>query len=44
MDVRQTTRKAGHTLNVRVAALGGKLDGAGLVETVRGVGHRLRPS
>lgn len=44
MDVWQTTRKAGHTLDVHVAALRGKLDDVGLVETVRGVGYRLRPS
>ncbi|MFE9203319.1 DNA-binding response regulator [Micromonospora sp. NPDC007230] len=44
MDAWQTTRKAGHTLDVQVAALCGKLDDAGLVETVRGVGYRLRPS
>ena len=44
MDVWQTTRKAGHTLDVHVAALRGELDDAGLVETVRGVGYRLRPS
>ncbi|MFU8852498.1 response regulator transcription factor [Micromonospora sp. SL1-18] len=43
MDVWQTTWKAGHTLDVHVAALRGKLDDAGLVETVRGVGYRLRP-
>ncbi|SBT41581.1 response regulator transcription factor [Micromonospora narathiwatensis] len=44
MDIWQTTWKAGHTLDVHVAALRGKLADAGLVETVRGVGYRLRPS
>jgi DNA-binding response OmpR family regulator len=44
MDVWQTTWKAGHTLDVHVAALRAKLADAGLVETVRGVGYRLRPS
>ncbi|MFU8876075.1 response regulator transcription factor [Micromonospora sp. SL4-19] len=43
MDVWQTTWNAGHTLDVHVAALRGKLADAGLVETVRGVGYRLRP-
>ncbi|MGR6319218.1 response regulator transcription factor [Micromonospora soli] len=43
MDVWQTTWNSGHTLDVHVAALRGKLDDAGLVETVRGVGYRLRP-
>ncbi|WP_319460930.1 response regulator transcription factor [Micromonospora sp. RTP1Z1] len=43
MDIWQTTWNAGHTLDVHVAALRGKLDDAGLVETVRGVGYRLRP-
>jgi DNA-binding response OmpR family regulator len=42
MDVWQTTWGVGHTLDVHVAALRGKLDDAGLVETVRGVGYRLR--
>ncbi|MFE9960438.1 winged helix-turn-helix domain-containing protein [Micromonospora sp. NPDC005299] len=36
--------EAGHTLDVHVAALRGKLDDAGLVETVCGFGYRLRPS
>ncbi|GGR75101.1 DNA-binding response regulator [Micromonospora fulviviridis] len=44
MDVWQTTWGGGHTLDVHVAALRGKLDDAGLVETVRGVGYRLRPA
>ncbi|MEU8262245.1 response regulator transcription factor [Micromonospora sp. NPDC048999] len=44
MDIWQTTWKAGHTLDVHVAALRAKLADAGLVETVRGVGYRLRPS
>ncbi|MER7459119.1 response regulator transcription factor [Micromonospora sp. NPDC126480] len=44
MDVWQTTWRSGHTLDVHVAALRGKLDDAGLVETVRGVGYRLRPA
>ncbi|MGW5668190.1 response regulator transcription factor [Micromonospora sp. NPDC003776] len=44
MDVWQSTWNSGHTLDVHVAALRGKLDDAGLVETVRGVGYRLRAS
>ncbi len=44
MDIWQTTWRSGHTLDVHVAALRGKLDDAGLVETVRGVGYRLRPA
>ncbi|MEU2612426.1 winged helix-turn-helix domain-containing protein [Micromonospora sp. NPDC007271] len=43
MEIWQTTWNAGQTLDVHVAALRGKLDHAGLVETVRGVGYRLRP-
>ena len=39
MDIWQTTWKAGHTLDVHVAALRAKLADAGLVETVRGVGY-----
>ncbi|TDB93541.1 response regulator transcription factor [Micromonospora fluostatini] len=42
LDVWQTTWTTRHTLDVHVAALRGKLDDAGLVETVRGVGYRLR--
>jgi DNA-binding response OmpR family regulator len=42
LEVWQTTRATRHTLDVHVAALRGKLDDAGLVETVRGVGYRLR--
>ncbi|WP_434740189.1 response regulator transcription factor [Micromonospora sp. SH-82] len=42
LDVWQTTWATRHNLDVHVAALRGKLDDAGLVETVRGVGYRLR--
>ncbi|WP_176733855.1 response regulator transcription factor [Micromonospora peucetia] len=42
LDVWQTTWGSRHNLDVHVAALRGKLDDAGLVETVRGVGYRLR--
>ncbi|SCL28248.1 DNA-binding response regulator, OmpR family, contains REC and winged-helix (wHTH) domain [Micromonospora rhizosphaerae] len=42
MDIWQTTWAVGHTLDVHVAALRGKLDDAGMVQTVRGVGYRLR--
>ncbi|WP_433393388.1 response regulator transcription factor [Micromonospora sp. KLBMP9576] len=42
LDVWQTTWASRHNLDVHVAALRGKLDDAGLVETVRGVGYRLR--
>ncbi|GGM29064.1 MULTISPECIES: response regulator transcription factor [Micromonospora] len=42
LDVWQTTWATSHTLDVHVAALRGKLDTVGLVETVRGVGYRLR--
>ncbi len=42
MDIWQTTWAAGHTLEVHVAALRGKLGDASLVQTVRGVGYRLR--
>ncbi|MEW2378228.1 DNA-binding response OmpR family regulator [Micromonospora sp. M71_S20] len=42
LDVWQTTWGTRHNLDVHVAALRGKLDDAGLVETVRGVGYRLR--
>ncbi|RGC69535.1 Alkaline phosphatase synthesis transcriptional regulatory protein PhoP [Micromonospora sp. MW-13] len=42
LDVWRTTWGTRHNLDVHVAALRGKLDDAGLVETVRGVGYRLR--
>jgi DNA-binding response OmpR family regulator len=42
LDVWQTTWATRHNLDVHVAALRGKLADAGLVETVRGVGYRLR--
>ncbi|MFI6820900.1 response regulator transcription factor [Micromonospora sp. NPDC050187] len=42
MEVWHTTWATRHNLDVHVAALRGKLDDAGLVETVRGVGYRLR--
>ncbi|MEH1100862.1 response regulator transcription factor [Micromonospora sp. CPCC 205561] len=42
LDVWQTTWGTRHNLDVHVAALRGKLDDAGLVQTVRGVGYRLR--
>ncbi|GLY24354.1 response regulator transcription factor [Micromonospora sp. NBRC 101691] len=42
MEVWHTTWATRHNLDVHVAALRGKLDDASLVETVRGVGYRLR--
>ncbi|MFG2060743.1 response regulator transcription factor [Micromonospora sp. NPDC048871] len=42
LEVWQTTWATRHNLDVHVAALRGKLVDAGLVETVRGVGYRLR--
>ncbi|GIE31653.1 DNA-binding response regulator [Actinoplanes italicus] len=42
LDVWQTTWSGKHTLEVHVASLRGKLGDPGLVETVRGVGYRLR--
>ncbi|HEX5597792.1 MAG TPA: response regulator transcription factor [Micromonosporaceae bacterium] len=42
LEIWQTTWAAGHTLDVHVAALRSKLDDASLVQTVRGVGYRLR--
>ncbi|BCJ67612.1 response regulator transcription factor [Polymorphospora rubra] len=42
LEIWQTTFAAGHTLDVHVAALRSKLDDASLVQTVRGVGYRLR--
>ncbi|WP_045747748.1 response regulator transcription factor [Actinoplanes rectilineatus] len=42
LDVWQTTWSAKHTLEVHVASLRGKLGDPGLVQTVRGVGYRLR--
>ncbi|MEV2239787.1 response regulator transcription factor [Micromonospora sp. NPDC049891] len=42
LEVWQTTWATRHNLDVHVAALRGKLDDPGLVETVRGVGYRLR--
>ncbi|MFI6230493.1 response regulator transcription factor [Micromonospora echinospora] len=44
MEVWHTTWATRHNLDVHVAALRGKLDDASLVETVRGVGYRLRAS
>jgi DNA-binding response OmpR family regulator len=42
LDVWQTTWSGRHTLEVHVAALRAKLDEPNLVQTVRGVGYRLR--
>jgi DNA-binding response OmpR family regulator len=42
LDVWQTTWSGKHTLEVHVASLRAKLGDPGLVETVRGVGYRLR--
>lgn len=42
LDVWQTTWSGRHTLEVHVASLRAKLGDPGLVETVRGVGYRLR--
>jgi DNA-binding response OmpR family regulator len=42
LDVWQTTWSGKHTLEVHVASLRTKLGDPGLVETVRGVGYRLR--
>jgi DNA-binding response OmpR family regulator len=42
LDVWQTTWSDKHTLEVHVASLRAKLRDPGLVETVRGVGYRLR--
>ncbi|WP_213455173.1 response regulator transcription factor [Rhizomonospora bruguierae] len=42
LDIWQTTWAAGHTLEVHVASLRAKLNDPGLVQTVRGVGYRLR--
>ncbi|MEV4756764.1 response regulator transcription factor [Micromonospora sp. NPDC049559] len=42
LDVWQTTWGTRHTVEVHVASLRGKLGDPGLVETVRGVGYRLR--
>ena len=42
MDVWQTTWAGGHTLEVHIGALRHKLDEPGLIQTVRGVGYRLR--
>ena len=43
-DVWQTTWVGSpHTVEVHVASLRGKLGDAGLIQTVRGVGYRLRP-
>lgn len=42
LDIWHTTWAAGHTLEVHIAALRGKLGDASLVQTVRGVGYRLR--
>ena len=42
LDVWQTTWSGRHTLEVHVASLRGKLGDPDLVQTVRGVGYRLR--
>ncbi|GAA0385054.1 MULTISPECIES: response regulator transcription factor [Micromonospora] len=42
LEVWQTTWATRHNLDVHVAALRGKLENPQLVETVRGVGYRLR--
>jgi len=42
LDVWQTTWSGRHTLEVHVASLRAKLGDPGLVQTVRGVGYRLR--
>jgi DNA-binding response OmpR family regulator len=42
LDVWQTTWSGKHTLEVHVGSLRAKLGDPGLVETVRGVGYRLR--
>jgi len=42
LDVWQTTWSGKHTLEVHVASLRTKLGDPGLVQTVRGVGYRLR--
>jgi DNA-binding response OmpR family regulator len=42
LDVWQTTWSGRHTLEVHVASLRAKLDEPNLVQTVRGVGYRLR--
>jgi DNA-binding response OmpR family regulator len=42
LDVWQTTWSGKHTLEVHVASLRGKLGRPDLVQTVRGVGYRLR--
>jgi DNA-binding response OmpR family regulator len=43
MEVWQTSFVGPHVLDVHMAALRGKLGDSGLVQTVRGVGYRLRP-
>jgi DNA-binding response OmpR family regulator len=42
MDVWQTTWRGGHTLEVHVGSLRAKLGADDLVQTVRGVGYRLK--
>jgi DNA-binding response OmpR family regulator len=42
LDVWQTTWTGRHTVEVHVGSLRAKLGDPGLVETVRGVGYRLR--
>jgi DNA-binding response OmpR family regulator len=42
LDVWQTTWSGKHTLEVHVASLRAKLGRPDIVETVRGVGYRLR--
>jgi DNA-binding response OmpR family regulator len=43
IEVWQTSWVGPHVLDVHMAALRGKLGDPGLVQTVRGVGYRLRP-
>ena len=42
MDVWQTTWRGGHTLEVHIGSLRAKLGADDLVQTVRGVGYRLK--
>ncbi|MFC4109004.1 response regulator transcription factor [Micromonospora zhanjiangensis] len=42
MDVWQTTWRGGHTLEVHIGSLRSKLGADDLVQTVRGVGYRLK--
>jgi DNA-binding response OmpR family regulator len=43
LEVWQTSWVGPHVLDVHMAALRGKLGDPGLVQTVRGIGYRLRP-